>query len=79
MDDVSVPFASSESAQPFREYISSKHQSINFSVEQEELGLRSFLDVTICCKTNKFVTSGCKEPTFSGVFTNLESFILMYQ
>ena len=35
----------------------------------------SFLDITITCENNKFVTSVYHKPTFSGVFTNFESFI----
>ena len=41
----------------------------------EENGSLSFLDITITCENNKFVTSVYRKPTFSGVFTNFESFI----
>ena len=40
---------------PFHVYMSSKHQNINFTVEQENVGSLSFLDVNICCKNCKFV------------------------
>ena len=63
----------------FREYMSSKHQNINFTVEKENVGSLSFLDVKICRKNGKFVTSVYRKPTFSGVFTNYESFIPTYQ
>ena len=43
------------------------------------VGSLSFLDVKICCNSGKFVTSVYRKPTFSGVFTNYESFILTYQ
>ena len=72
-------FESSESADSFREYMSSKHQNINFTVEKENVGSLSFLDVKICRKNGKFVTSVYRKPTFSGVFTNYESFIPTYQ
>ena len=59
--------------------MSSKHQNINFTVEQENVGSLSFLDVKICCKNGKFVTSLYRKPTFSGVFINYESIIPWYQ
>ena len=59
--------------------MSSKHQNINFTVEKENVGSLSFLDVKICRKNGKFVTSVNRKPTFSGVFTNYESFIPTYQ
>ena len=53
VDDIFVLFDSSESASSFRKYMSSKHQNINFTVEQEKVGSLSFLDVNICCKNGK--------------------------
>ena len=79
VDDIFVLFESSESASLFREYMSSKHQNINFTVEQENVGSLSFLDVKICRKNGKFVTSVYRKPTFSGAFTKYESFIPTYQ
>ena len=77
--DIFVLLRSPESAHSFREYMFSKHQNINFTIEQENIGSLSFLDVKICHKKNKFVTSVYRKLTFSGVFTNYESFILIYQ
>ena len=59
--------------------MSAKHKNIDFIVEQENFGSISFLDVKICRKNGKFVTSVYRKPTFSGVFTSYESFILTYQ
>ena len=59
--------------------MSSKHQNINFTVEQENINSLSFLDVKICRKNRKFVSSVYWKPIFSGVFNNYESFILTYQ
>ena len=61
------------------EYTSSKHQNINFTDEQENVGSLSFQNVKICRKNGKFVTSVYRKPTFKGVFTNYESFIPTYQ
>ena len=79
VDDIFVLFESSESADSFREYMSSKHQNINFTIEKENVGSLSFLDIKICCKNSKFVTSVYRKPTFSGAFTNCESFIPTHQ
>ena len=79
VDDIFVLFESSESADWFREYMSSKHQNINFTIKKENVGSLSFLDIKICCENSKFVTSVYRKPTFSGVFTNYESFIPTYQ
>ena len=79
VDDIFVLFESPESAHSFRRYMSCKHQSISFTVEQENIGSLSFLDVKICRKNGKFVTSVYRKPTVSGVFTNYESFIPTYR
>ena len=59
--------------------MSSKYQNINFTIEPENIGSHSFLDVKICRKNGKFVTIVYRKPTFSRVFTNYESFFLTYQ
>ena len=58
--------------------MSFKHQKINFTVEQENIGSLSLLDVKICRKNGKLVTSVYRKPTVSGIFTNYESFIPRY-
>ena len=50
-------FKSPESAHSLREYTSSKHQNKKFIVEHENIGSHSFLDIKICRKIDKFVTS----------------------
>ena len=44
----------------------------------EQNGSLSFLGIKINCENNKFVTSVHRKPTFSGIFTNFESFISRY-
>ena len=74
VDDIFVLFESSESADSFREYMSSKHQNINFTTEKDNVGSLLLLDIKICGKNSKFVTSVYRKPRFNGVFTNHESF-----
>ena len=57
------------------EIISINNTKTKFMSEIEENGLLSFLDVKISRENNKFVTSVYRKPTFTGVFTNFESFI----
>ena len=52
-----------------------QHKNIAFTSEMEQNGSLSFLDIIISRENNKFVTSVYRKPTFSGVFTNFESFI----
>ena len=59
--------------------MSSKHKNINFTTKKENFGSLSFLDIKICRKNGKFVTSVHSKPTFSGVLTNYESSIPTYQ
>ena len=60
-------------------FASFKHQNINFTFVQENVGSLSFLDVKIYRFYDKFVTSVYRNPSLSGVFTNYESFISKYQ
>ena len=57
IDDNFVLFKSPESAHSSHEYISTKHQNIILTFEHENIGSLSFLDINICCKNGKFVTS----------------------
>ena len=57
----------------------SKHQSIHFTVEQENVSSLSVLDVKFVVKTVNLSLVFSRKPTFSGVFTNYESFITTYQ
>ena len=52
-----------------------QHPNIKFTFEVEKNNNFSFLDIKICRENNKFTTSVFRKPTFSGVFTNFDSFI----
>ena len=59
----------------FVDYMNHQHSNIKFTFEVEKNNNFSFLDVKICKENNKFTTSVFRKPTFSGVFTNFDSFI----
>ena len=73
IDDIFVLFSSPHHADKFREYLSSKHPNINFSIEKEEDGPLPFLDINIFHKNDKFATNIYRKKTFSGVYTNFKS------
>ena len=51
-----------------------QHPIVKFTFEIEKNNNFSFLDVKICRENNKFTISIFRTPTFSGVFTNFDSF-----
>ena len=59
--------------------MSSRHQNIDFTIEQEIIGSLLLLDIKICHKNGKFVTSAYRKATFTGFFTSYESFVPTYQ
>ena len=75
VDDTFLLFRTKDHVEKFKNYLNKQHKNIKFTSEIEENGSLSFLDITITRENNKFVTSVYHKPTFSGVFTNFESFI----
>ena len=75
VDDIFVLFSSLDQAEKFKKYLSSKHPNINFSLEKENDGRLSFSDINIFPEKGKFVTNVYRKKTFSGVYTNFNSFI----
>ena len=55
--------------------MNSKHRNIKFTFETEDSNNFSFLDVKITRQNKGFVTSIFRKATFSGVFTNYDSFV----
>ena len=58
-----------------KDYLSSKHPNINFSIVKEKDVCLPFLDVNILCENKKFATNVYRKKTFSWVYTNFKSFI----
>ena len=55
--------------------MNSKHRNIKFTFETEHSNNFSFLDDKITQQNKQFLTSIFRKATFSGVFTNYDSFI----
>ena len=75
VDDTLLLFRSKHHIEKFRSYLNRQHKNIKFTSETENENSISFLDIKITRDNNKFMTSVYRKPTFSGVFTNFESFI----
>ena len=74
-DDTFLLFRSKNHVEKFRNYLNKQHKNIKFTSEIEENGSLSLLDIKISRENNKFVTSVYRKPTFTGVFTNFQSFV----
>ena len=74
VDDIFLLFQNINQIEKFKCYLNLKHANIKFS---SEIQMNNFLDIKIVRENNKFTTSVYHKPTFSGVFTILESFILI--
>ena len=59
----------------FKRYMNSQHPNMNFTSESELDNALAFLDVYVSRECNGFVTSVYRKPTFSGVYTNFDSYI----
>ena len=75
VDNTFLLFRSTEHVEKLKKYLNRQHKNIAFTSEMEQNGSLSSLDIKISCEKNKSVTSVYRKPTFSGVFTNFESFI----
>ena len=75
VDDAFLLFRSKEHIEKFRLYLNCQHPNITFTSEIEENNSISFLDIKISRDNNRFLTSVDRKPTFSGVFTNFDSYI----
>ena len=62
--------SSPDHADKFREYLSSKHPNINFSIKKEEDGRLPFLDINIFRENDKFATFIEKRPSVGFIPTS---------
>ena len=75
VDDKFLLFRSKDHVEKLRNCLNKQYKNIKFTSEIGENSSLLFLDIKISRGSNKFVTSVCCKPTFSGVFKNFESFI----
>ena len=70
-------FKKPEHVKPFVDYMNSKHKNINFLFETKKDEQMPFLDVNVFHDNGKFLTNVYRKETFTGVYTNFPSFILL--
>ena len=75
VDDIFVLFKSKDHLLSFAKYMNTRHKNLKFTFDFEQNNSFSFLDVKITRGSNGFSTSVFRKATFSGVFTNFDSFI----
>ena len=75
VDDIFVMFKKRDHVKKFLRYINSRHRNIKFTCEEEKDNKISFLDISIRRNNNALETSIFRKPTFSGVYTNFNSFL----
>ena len=75
VDDIFVLFRSPDHLEKLKNYLNSKHGNIRFTCEKEHNNFMPFLDVLITRTSNGFKTSVYHKLTFSGVYSNFDSFI----
>ena len=74
MDDTFLLFSSRDHVLKFHKYINSRHKNMRFTYETEKNNSLAFLDVLVT-RENTFCTSLYRKPTFSGLYSNFNSFM----
>ena len=75
VDDIFVLIRSNEHISLLANYFSSKHPNISFTYEIEKDNVLPFLDVNVYREEDKFSSTVHRKDTFSGVYTNFQSFL----
>ena len=75
MDDTFVLFSSQDHVLKFHKYLNSRHANMTFTFEIEQNNQLAFLDVLVTRAENAFTTSLYRKPTFSGLYSNFDSFM----
>ena len=75
VDDTFLLFQNINQIEKLKYYFNLQHANIKCTSEIEMNNSLSFLDIKIVQENNKSTTSVYCKPTFSGMFTNFESFV----
>ena len=74
VDDIFALFCSPDHLEKFTSYLNFKHKNIKFTYEKESNNSLPFLDIFISRSEKGFKTSVYHKPTFSGAYSNFNSF-----
>ena len=61
----------------FQDFLNSRHINMSFFLETEKENKLSFIDFEYTCKQGKFTVTFDRKSTFSGTYSNFESFSLL--
>ena len=75
VDDIFLLFSHRDQIEQFKAYMNMQHANIKFTSEVEIDNLLAFLDIKVIRSGVAFLTSVYRKPTFSGVYTNFNSFL----
>jgi hypothetical protein len=75
VDDIFVLLRSKEHIAALAQYLSSQHPNIRFTFEEENENVLPFLDVNVFRDADRFSSTVHRKDTFSGVYSNFESFM----
>ena len=75
VDDIFVLFKSNDHLKYFQEFLNSCHINMSFSMETKRQNKFSFPVIEDIREQGKFSTTIYRKPTFSGVYSNIESFL----
>ena len=75
VDDMFLLFNSLDQVDSFKAYMNTRHTNMKFTSELEVDNVLPFLDIKVIRDGDSFITSVYRKPTFSGVYTNFESFL----
>ena len=75
VDDIFILFKLNDHLKYFQDFLNSCHINMSFSMETEKENKLSFLDVEIIREQDKLTATSYRKPTFSGVYSNFESFL----
>ena len=73
VDDIFCLFKCETDADRFLTFLNRQHLNIKFTIAKEKNQLL-FLDILNDSSSDKFVTSVCRKPTYTGLLTNYNSF-----
>ena len=70
-------FEKQEQVSRFVKYMNKRQKNIKFSFQTEKDNSFSFLDVKVCRQKDRFTTSVFRKDTFSGVYTNFSTIVVL--
>ena len=74
VDNIFVIFESETQVELFKNFVNTCHPKMKFTFEKEQNNFFNFLDVKVIREDNVFTTSVYRKPSFSGVYTQFDSY-----